>query len=151
AWTVFHHGSALGAANPQLTVRNLYGDPYPFALCPSRPAVRAFSRQLAAAIASTGHFDTLDLETIGYLGYFHGHHHEVSAAPCGPLAHYRRSRCSCEACPRGASHAGLPIFCRQQYLRDLLTARFEADDAGREGTAGGRKCRCRHDWPPAVP
>ena len=129
AWTVFHHGSALAAANPQLTVHNLYDDPYPFALCPSRPAVRAFSRQLAAALAATGHFDTLDLETIGYLGYFHGHHHEVSAAPCGPFAQFLLSLCFCEACTGAARGAGIEVVSLQQYLRDLLAARFAADDA----------------------
>lgn len=129
AWTVFHHGSALAAKHPELTIRNVYGDPYPFALCPSQPAVRAFSRQLAVAFAATGRFDMLDLETIGYLGYFHGHHHEVSAVPCGPLAQFLLSLCFCAACTEAAGRAGIQVACLQRYLRDLLAARFAADDA----------------------
>ena len=88
AWTVFHHSSVLAGQHPQYAIRNLFGDIYPFALCPSQPTVQAYSMSLASAIESLGVFDTLDLETIGYLGYDHGYHHEVTAVPAGVLERF---------------------------------------------------------------
>jgi hypothetical protein len=129
AWTVFHHGSSLAGRNPQLTIHNVYGDSYPFALCPSQPAVRAFSRQLARALCATGFYDTLDLETIGYLGYAHGHHHEVAAVPCGTAAQFLLSLCFCDACSEMVSRAGIDLHCLKRLIRELLEARFAADDA----------------------
>lgn len=129
AWTVFHHGSALAGRHPQFAVRNVYGDPYPFALCPSHPAVRTFSRQLATALAATGHFDTLDLETIGYLGYAHGHHHEVTAIPCGPATQFLLSLCFCGACEAQTAGAGIDFEGLKRRVSAALTARFSADDA----------------------
>ncbi len=129
AWTVFHHGSSIAARNPRFTLRNLYGDAYPFALCPSHEEVYTFSRQLASAIVSTGRFEALDLETIGYLGYFHGHHHEVSAVPCGPLEQFLLSLCFCDACSDRARALGIDIECLKSQLRDILDARFAADDS----------------------
>src|SRR5262245_5261610 len=66
AWTVFHHSSALGSKHPELATRNLFGDAYPFALCPSNEAVRKYSVSLAGGVATLNVFQSLDLETIGY-------------------------------------------------------------------------------------
>jgi len=129
AWAVFHHGSLLASQNPQLTIRNVFGDPYPFALCPSQPAVRAFSRQLARALCASGFYDTLDLETIGYLGYAHGHHHEVTAIPCGTFVQFLLSLCFCDACTEVAEHFGIDVRSLKRRVRELLEARFAADDA----------------------
>ncbi len=129
AWTVFHHGSALAACAPELCIRNLYGDTYPFALCPNQGAVRDFSVRLARALVQTGRFDMLDLETIGFLGYFHGHHHEVTAVPCGPLENFLLSLCFCDACTEAGARSGIDIQHLNAGLRAILDARFAADDA----------------------
>ncbi len=129
AWTVFHHGSLLTQQCPDLTIQNAYGDQYPFALCPSRPEVRSFSTQLAVALARTGYFESLDLETIGYLGYQHGHHHEVSAVPCGAATQFLLSLCFCDGCISVAQQAGIDAHCLRRAIREMLDTRFAADDA----------------------
>src|SRR5205807_2415373 len=63
AWTVFHHSSALATAFPEMAIQNIFGDVYPFALCPSNGAVRAYGVALASAIQSLGAFESLDLES----------------------------------------------------------------------------------------
>jgi hypothetical protein len=129
AWTVFHHSSAIGARHPELTARNLFGDPYPFALCPSSEPVRRYSVSLARAVAGLNIFDTLDLETIGYLGYYHGYHHEVTAVPAGPLEHFLLSLCFCNACVEAGTRAGIPMETLRQELRAVLLEKVRCDDA----------------------
>jgi hypothetical protein len=129
AWTVFHHNSTLAAKHPEFAVRNLFGDIYPFALCPSHAAVRQYSVSLATAIASLGAFDRLDLETIGYLGYEHGFHHEVTAIPAGVLERFLLSLCFCPGCRSAAQQAGIAVEELRSQLERLLCAKIAADDS----------------------
>ncbi len=139
AWTVFHHNSALGTAHPHLTVKNLFGDRYPYALCPSHPKVQDYSVQLATALHSLSVFQALDLESIGYLGYFHGHHHEVTAAPLGGAERFLLSLCFCEACTNAAAKAGIHLQSLAAELGRLILARANADDVPeRPGSTGER-------------
>jgi hypothetical protein len=128
-WTVFHHSTSLGTKHPELATRNIFGDSYPFALCPSNPAVRQFSISLAGALARVKIFESLDLETIGYLGYYHGHHHEVTAVPAGPLEHFLLSLCFCKACMDAGKRARIPMEPLRAQLRALLLEKLRCDDA----------------------
>ena len=129
AWTVFHHSSALATKYPELAIHNVFGDIYPFALCPTHLEVRAYSLSLASAIQSLGVFGTLDLETIGYLGYFHGHHHEVAAVPLGTLETFLLSLCFCSACCAAAEQAGIAIGELRRELQRILSVKLNADDS----------------------
>ncbi len=129
AWTVFHHSSALASEHPELAIHNLFGDVYPFALCPSHEAVRQYSVSLASAIHDLGVFGTLDIETIGYLGYHHGHHHEVSAVPTGPLETFLLSICFCPACCEAGDRAAIPMAELRSQLQQLLMAKWNVDDS----------------------
>ena len=129
SWTVFHHNSTLGGRYPQFTARNLFGDSYPFALCPSKAAVQEYTLALARAVGSLGVFDIIDLETIGYLGYFHGHHHEVTAVPAGPLENFLLSLCFCDACRAMGDAAGIDVNGLIGLLRSVLLRKLRSDDA----------------------
>jgi hypothetical protein len=129
AWTVFHHSSALGTEHPELTACNLFGDAYPFALCPSSERVRQYSVSLSKAMAGLNVFDTLDLETIGYLGYYHGHHHEVTAVPAGPLEYFLLSLCFCNSCMEAGNRAKIPMQSLREQLRAVLLEKVGCDDA----------------------
>lgn len=130
AWTVFHHNSRIGGRRPDLTVRNAFGDSYPFALCPHHPEVRRYSVALARSIATLRVFDTLDLESIGWIGYEHGHHHEVAAGPIGPYEKFLLSLCFCPACTAVARADGLDLEALAARVRTLLLAKLAADDSG---------------------
>lgn len=129
AWTVFHHSSRLGAKRPEQTVHNLFGDAYPYALCPSHPANREYAVELARSLAEVGCFDSLDLETIGYLGYFHDHHHEVTAVPLGPMERFLLSLCFCDACRGAAKGDGIDVSPLVKRLEAVLSRKLRADDA----------------------
>jgi hypothetical protein len=129
AWTVFFHNSALGARYPALTIQNAFGDRYPFALCPSQSRVQDHAAALCRSLAALGFFTSIDLETIGYLGYFHGYHHEVTAIPLGPMEKFLLSLCFCPACRAGAEAAGIEMEPLAAEVRRLLTCRMRSDDA----------------------
>jgi hypothetical protein len=129
AWTVFFHNSALGARYPHLTIENAFGDRYPFALCPSRPEVQDHAAALCRSLAALGSFSGIDLETIGYLGYFHGHHHEVTAVPLGPAIKFIMSLCFCPGCRATGQSAGIDMERAAAEVRRIVARRMEADDA----------------------
>jgi hypothetical protein len=129
AWTVFFHNSSLGQAYPDLTVRNLFGDPYGFALCPSHGRVQDYAVDLCKSIEATGAFAAIDLESMGYLGYVHGYHHEVDAIPLGPLEKFILSLCFCDGCRANAAHAGIQIDGLRDTLQRIILQRFKADHA----------------------
>jgi len=85
AWTVCTHNTRLGLKHPEHTVRNAFGDPYPHALCPASPAVRAHVRALVKDLASQYPLQSIFLEAPNYRGRRHGHHHERDLTPLGPL------------------------------------------------------------------
>jgi hypothetical protein len=131
AWTVFFHGTELAARHPHLVVRNLFGDAYPFALCPSNAEVREYAVGLCRALRSLGFFRSIDLESIGYLGYFHGYHHEVTAVPAGPLEKFLLSLCFCPACQSAAEALGVTVAPMKKRLQEIVVAKVNADDACR--------------------
>ena len=129
AWTVFHHSSTLAGEHPEYAIRNIFGDVYPFALCPSHAAVREYGVALASAIRSLGVFESLDLETIGYLGYSHGHHHEVTAIPVGVLENFLLSLCFCPACCSLGEQNGINAEALRRDLQRLLMHKLNSDDS----------------------
>jgi hypothetical protein len=139
AWTVFFHNSALGARYPALTIQNAFGDRYPFALCPTQPRVQDHGAALCRSLAALGFFTSVDLETIGYLGYSHGYHHEVTAIPIGPMEKFLLSLCFCPACRAAGEAAGIDMEPLAAAVRRILMCRMRSDDA-----AGGQLDSAEH-------
>ncbi|KAA2254916.1 hypothetical protein F0L68_29495 [Solihabitans fulvus] len=108
AWTVLTHASRLGDAHPELTVRNAFGDRYPYALCPSNPDVVEYCRTLVAEIVHCGQPDGMVLEACGQLGFVHGGHHEkTDGADWTATQQQLLSLCFCAACERRYGDAGI--------------------------------------------
>ncbi|MEU4742969.1 hypothetical protein AB0G02_21225 [Actinosynnema sp. NPDC023658] len=99
AWTVLTHSSRLGDANPDLVVRNAFGDRYPYALCPSNDDVVSYTRTLVSEVLELGRPDGIVLEACGPLGFFHGGHHEkTDGADWTAVQQKLLSLCFCGAC-----------------------------------------------------
>ncbi|MFG1943511.1 hypothetical protein [Nonomuraea sp. NPDC048826] len=79
AWTVLTHNAHLGTAFPDLVVRNAFGDPYPYALCPSAPDVAEYCERLVREILVVAEPDGLILEGCGPMGFTHQSVHEKTA------------------------------------------------------------------------
>jgi len=99
AWLVLTHSSAVGAAHPEVTVRNAYGERYPYALCPSHQAVRDYALTLVSEVCAQYDVGALMLEACGWLGFDHGSHHEkTEGAELSVAARRLLSLCFCPAC-----------------------------------------------------
>jgi hypothetical protein len=128
-WVVVLHGSSLGAAHPELCVRNLYGDIFRYALCPAQPRVRAYALALIDDICNQFHPDALMLESPTYLGVIHGDHHELFLANLDELAKLLMGLCFCDACRDRANAAGVPVDAAQ-HAAQILCDRLIEEERG---------------------
>jgi hypothetical protein len=107
AWAVITHNDRLGAAVPSASVRNAFGDGYPWALCPASPAVREYAAALAGEIAALPEADAIELEACGWYGVEHlSAHDKTGGAAAGAQAQWLLSVCFCAACRAEYAAAG---------------------------------------------
>lgn len=108
AWVVLAHDDGLGEENPDLVVRNAFGEPYSHALCPSAEEVRDYGATLASEIVATTSCSALVLEACGPQGFEHSSLHEkTDSAGWGTSARQLLSLCFCAHCRRGMAARGL--------------------------------------------
>jgi hypothetical protein len=99
AWTVLTHNSFLGGMHPDLVVRNAFGDPYPYALCPAFEDVIEYCERLVSEILTVGEPDGLILEACGPMGFGHQSVHEKTAgADWTSVDSDLLTLCFCTAC-----------------------------------------------------
>ena len=110
AWVVLTHNSALGAANPDLVVRNAFGDAYSYALCPSSPHVIEYCTTLVDEVLLAAPVDGLVLEACGPMGVEHnGLHEKTSLAEWSEGQRQLLSLCFCPACTTRLEDGGLDV------------------------------------------
>jgi hypothetical protein len=108
AWVVVTHNSRLAGAG-ECSVRNAFGDVYPWALCASADAVREYAALLAAEAAALAGVDAIELEACGWYGFEHGSAHDKTggvAGSAGGGGDWLLSLCFCAACASGYREAG---------------------------------------------
>ncbi|WP_326952103.1 hypothetical protein [Amycolatopsis sp. NBC_01286] len=98
AWIVLTHSSQLGYAHPDVAVRNCFGEVYPWALCPSQPAVREYAAAMTAEAVAGLELSSVVLEACGPLGAVHQHQHEKTDGVWAPAVARLLSICCCDAC-----------------------------------------------------
>ncbi|WP_410675751.1 hypothetical protein [Amycolatopsis sp. cmx-4-68] len=98
AWLVLTHNSRLGYEHPDVVVRNCFGEAYPWALCPSQPAVREYAATLTAEAVAGLELSSVILEACGPLGVVHQHQHEKTDGVWAPAVARLLSICCCGAC-----------------------------------------------------
>jgi hypothetical protein len=130
AWTVLLHNTRLGTEHPDATVRNAFGDIYPYSLCPANPDVQDYAVALCADIADRYPVRGLVLETPGWLPYRHGFHHEVFLMGANPWLDAQLGLCFCGHCVAGAQAAGIAAGA----LRGRIAARVRAYLAAAQDT-----------------
>ncbi|GGT12921.1 hypothetical protein ACFFV7_25075 [Nonomuraea spiralis] len=99
AWIVLTHNSYLGTRFPDLVVRNAFGDPYPYALCPAHEDVLEYCETLVTETLTLAEPDGLILEACGPMGFTHQSIHEkTSGADWTPTDTDLLSLCFCRTC-----------------------------------------------------
>jgi hypothetical protein len=108
AWIVLTHSTAVGLANPWSCMRNAFGDVYPYALCPSVPAVREYARTLVGEVVRQSGVTDVVLEACGPMGVNHlGHHEKTAGADWTEEECALLSICFCDACTTSLAQAGV--------------------------------------------
>lgn len=126
-WTVVHHNSRLGDLHPGCCTQNVFGDRYPYALCPVHPDVSAYREALCQTMAGAG-LSHLKLEAFGFMPYQHGYHHEVALRPIDRWLDVMLSLCFCPACQQAAeTEAGLDMAVLRERLRRRIDAWLKLD------------------------
>lgn len=110
SWTIGCHNSQLGMNNPDLTIRNPYGDPLVFGLCPSQPEVQEYLIALLSDLDSRGSFSRIELETFDYFyGTGFGWHHDKFHTRLGRLGKFLFGLCFCDVCRANANDVGIDV------------------------------------------
>src|ERR1041385_4563041 len=126
SWTVCTHNTRLGLLHPECTVRNCFGDSYPHALCPANDQVRTYLTAMCHDLANNLPMHAVQLESPGYMGLQHGHHHERDLTVLTPLEFALMDLCFCDACTRKAEGKHVEIARIRTALRAILEAGMAA-------------------------
>jgi hypothetical protein len=105
-WTVCLHNTRLGLLHPNACVRNAFGDPYCYSLCPSHRDVRRYVVTLVQHLTHNYRLDIVQLESPGFMGYGHGYHHEEDGVGLTAEDDFLLSLCFCDACVHRATWLG---------------------------------------------
>lgn len=106
-WLVLLHNTPLGMAHPESVVRNAFGDPYFYSLCPSAPEARAYAKGLARDVTETYPVAGISMEAPGFAPYAHGYHHEFALTPANAWLENMLGLCFCEHCLAQAAAMGI--------------------------------------------
>jgi hypothetical protein len=118
-WTNNMHSTALGSAWPECAVENAFGDRYITTLCPANPDVRAYVCALASDLARY-ELDTLMVESVCYMPFEHGYHHERLMIPVPAAARYLLGVCFCQHCMQVANRCGVDAARLRDHVREQL-------------------------------
>ncbi len=125
AWTINLHNFTLGERYPDAAVENAFGDRILTDLCPANPDVRAYARTATAELSRTG-VDAIVAESICYMPFDHGFHHERTPYPFSETVRFFLSLCFCLHCRARASRAGVAV----ERLRELIGKELDHALAG---------------------
>ena len=121
-WLVLLHNTALGMQHPGSVVRNAFGDPYFYNLCPSAPDARAYATGLARDVTDTYPVMGISVEAPGFTPYAHGYHHEFALVRTNAWLENMLGLCFCEHCVSRAKAQGIDA----EGLKAKVAADIEA-------------------------
>ncbi len=132
AWTVLLHNTRLGMAQPELTVRNAFGDPFFYSLCPANPDVREYAVTLCADLTEQYAVTGVSLETPGFLPFEHGYHHEFGLVRTNPWLNALLGLCFCSHCGNGMRSQGIDDAAVQRkvaaWIESYLASEVDVPD-----------------------
>lgn len=106
-WLVLLHNTTLGMAHPDSVVRNAFGDPYFYNLCPSAPDARDYAKGLARDVTESYAVAGLSVEAPGFTPYAHGYHHEFALMRSNQWLENLLGLCFCDHCVARAEAKGI--------------------------------------------
>ena len=127
AWAVYMHNSAIGMANPEATVTNVFGNKFLSELCPINPAVAGYAIGLTKDLVSRG-INAITAESLHFHGARHGEHHERFFIELSPVSEFLFSLCFCPHCVKNYQDDGSDIAPLLGKVKNSLSMVFEKVD-----------------------
>ena len=127
AWAVYMHNSAIGMANPEATVTNVFGNKFLSELCPINPAVAGYAIGLTKDLVSRG-ISAITAESLHFHGARHGEHHERFFIELSPVSEFLFSLCFCPHCVKNYQDGGSDIAPLLGKVKNSLSMVFEKVD-----------------------
>ena len=126
-WLVLLHNTRLGMAHPESVVRNAFGDPYFYNLCPSAPEARAYAVGLARDVTQNYPVRGISIEAPGFTPYAHGYHHEFALLRSNVWIENLLGLCFCDHCIAGAEASGINARRLKAQVAADITAYLDSD------------------------
>ncbi len=123
-WTVCLHNLRLGMAHPAHALRNAFGDPAPYGLCPSSPAAQDYVAGMVAEITHRYRPERMELESPSFMGFDHGFHHEKDGMGLLAEDRFLLGLCFCRHCVDASTGAGVDADAARHAVTGLLAAAF---------------------------
>ena len=127
AWAVYMHNSAIGMANPEAAVTNVFGNKFLSELCPINPAVAGYAIGLTKDLVSRG-INAITAESLHFHGARHGEHHERFFIELSPVSEFLFSLCFCPHCVKNYQDGGSDIVPLLGKVKNSLSIVFEKVD-----------------------
>lgn len=131
-WTNGMHSTVHGSAHPDCAVQNAFGDPYIHTLCPANPDVRAYVCAMAADL-SRYDLEGYMPESVCFMPFDHGYHHERTYVPISTTVKYLLSLCFCPHCRAAAQRTGVAIDALHAFVRDEVERALNGEANALEG------------------
>lgn len=126
-WLVLLHNTRQGMAHPDSVVRNAFGDPYYYNLCPSAPDARAYALGIARDVTESYPVSGISLEAPGFTPYAHGYHHEFALMESNPWLENQLGLCFCDHCIAAAEKAGIDAKRLKAQTAGNIAAYLDSD------------------------
>jgi hypothetical protein len=125
SWTIGAHNTKLGQLHPQYTQQNVYGDSIPHALSIGHDATREYLKALCRDLALNYPMYGIQLESFGWMGVRHGHHHERDLTRLTPLEQELLSMCFNPQTVSKAQAANVDVGKAREVVKATLDAVFQ--------------------------
>ncbi len=127
SWTIGVHNTELGRRYPHQ--QNVYGDSIPHALSIGHDATREYLKALCRDLATNYPLDHIYLESFGWMGLHHGHHHDRDLLGLTPLEQQLLSMCFNPQTVKKAQAKGVDAEKAREVVKAVLDNGFrEAPD-----------------------
>lgn len=120
AWTVVLHNSWIGEQHPHTTAKTPFGDSLFHSLSPAHPEVREYILNLVGDLVSRYDVAAIELESTGYMGFHHDHHHLMYGVEIDDVQAELLSVSFNPSEVEGAKAAGIDVSRVQARIVELL-------------------------------
>lgn len=124
-WTLGLHNSWLASTYPECAIENVFGDKIQTDLCPNNPDVKEYVCAVVQDISQNLPVEKILMESLEFMPFAHGYHHEVFGVPMTATANFFMSLCFCQHCIKKSEQAGLDSTKIKSYVKDELVSHYQ--------------------------